>query len=158
MGFIYIYLSLSLFQESLLSSFIALSIHTFGRGCMLHPKLFFYHPALLCHSILLGKDYSTLNHSFGKELFLYKYNLFQESLLSSLFSIIPSWGGWLISYIFSNYCIGFSNYLHGFSIYLHGSGFLIIILVFLILCMVFLIIIVVFLIIIRVFLIILLFF
>ena len=82
----YIYI----FQESLLSSFIALSIHTFGRGCMLHPKLFFYHPALLCHSILLGKDYSTLNHSCGKELFSYIYNLFQESLLSSLFSIIPS--------------------------------------------------------------------
>ena len=52
---LYIYISLSLFQEFLLSSFIALSIHDFGRGWMLHSKLFFYHPALLCLSIRLGK-------------------------------------------------------------------------------------------------------
>ena len=43
------------FHEALLSSFIVLSMHAFGRGWMLRVKLFFYHPALLCHSILLGK-------------------------------------------------------------------------------------------------------
>ena len=53
-----------------LSSFIALSIHAFGRGWMLHAKLFFYHPALPGHSIL-RKNYSTLIHPFGRGLVLY---------------------------------------------------------------------------------------
>ena len=56
------------FQESLLSSCIALSIHAFG-GCMLHAKLFFYHPALLCHAILLVKNYSTIILPFGRGWF-----------------------------------------------------------------------------------------
>ena len=46
--YIYIYIYLFIFQEYLLSSFIALSIHAFGRGWMLHVRVFFYHPALLC--------------------------------------------------------------------------------------------------------------
>ena len=41
------YIYLYIFQETL-SSCIALSIHAFGRACMLHAQLFFYHPALLC--------------------------------------------------------------------------------------------------------------
>ena len=57
---LYIYIHIFFFQESLLSSFIALLIHAFGRGWMLHAKLFFYHPTLPCHSILLGKNYSTI--------------------------------------------------------------------------------------------------
>ena len=40
---------------------------------MLYAKLFFYHPELLCHSILLGKNYSTPTHSFGRGLVLYLY-------------------------------------------------------------------------------------
>ena len=40
---------------------------------MLHAKLFFYHPTLPCHSILLGKNDSTLIHSFDRGLILNMY-------------------------------------------------------------------------------------
>ena len=53
---------------------------------MLHVKLFFYHPALLCHSILLEKNYATLVHSFGRGLILY---LYIDICLSRISSIIP---------------------------------------------------------------------
>ena len=36
---------------------------------MFHAKLFFYHPALLCHAILLGKNYSTIILPFGRGWF-----------------------------------------------------------------------------------------
>ena len=75
--YIYIYIHIFFFQESLLSSFIALSIHAFGRGWMLHAKLFFYHPTLPCHSILLGKNYSTILPLFtplgGDWLYIYTF-------------------------------------------------------------------------------------
>ena len=72
--FIHIYIYINFFQEFLLSPLIALSIHAFGRGWMLHAKLFFYHPALLCHSRLLGrKNYPTLIHPFDRELILYTF-------------------------------------------------------------------------------------
>ena len=48
----------------------------FWEGVRLHAKLFFYHPAWPCHSILLGKilkNSSTLIHSFGRGLILYIY-------------------------------------------------------------------------------------
>ena len=41
----------------------------FWGGCMLHAKLFFYHPALLCHAILLVKNYSTIILPFGRGWF-----------------------------------------------------------------------------------------
>ena len=82
--YIYIYTYRYFFQEILLSSFIALSKNAFGRGWMLHAKLFFYHPTLPCHSILLGKNYSILIHSFGRGLILY----IPAFLLSRIYSII----------------------------------------------------------------------
>ena len=45
----------SVFSKDSSIILIALSIHAFGRGWLLHVKLFFYHPTLLCHSMLLGK-------------------------------------------------------------------------------------------------------
>ena len=56
---------------------------------MLHVKLFFYLPVLLCHFILLRENYSTVIHSFGRGLILFIYihiNFFQ-SLLSSFMSL-----------------------------------------------------------------------
>ena len=40
---------------------------------MLHVKLFVYHPALLCFSMLLGNNYSTLIHSFDRVLIRIDY-------------------------------------------------------------------------------------
>ena len=68
----------------LLSFFIALSIHAFGRGRMLHVKLFFCHPALL----ISKKKYSTLIHSFGKGLILVQIFAYISIFLSRTSSII----------------------------------------------------------------------
>ena len=59
----------------------ALSIHAFGRGCMLYAQLFFYHPALLCHSILLGKTMLPLFTPLGGvwfyiHIYIYVYIFF----------------------------------------------------------------------------------
>ena len=40
---------------------------------MLHAKLFIYYPAMPCHSIMPGKNSSTLIHPFGRGLILYIY-------------------------------------------------------------------------------------
>ena len=40
------------------------------------PNFSFYHPALPCHSMLLGKNYSTLIHSLDRGLVLYIYIYF----------------------------------------------------------------------------------
>ena len=51
-------------------------------------QFFFFHPALLCYSMLLGKNYSTLIHSFGRGLILYLY-IHIHIFLSRIFSITP---------------------------------------------------------------------
>ena len=43
----------------------------FWEGVDVACKLFFYHPTLLCYSMLLGKNYSTLIHSFDRGLIIY---------------------------------------------------------------------------------------
>ena len=63
----------------------ALSIHAFGRGWMLYAKLFFYHPALLCHSILLGKTTLPLFTPLGGDWFyIYIYTYFFLSRISPI--------------------------------------------------------------------------
>ena len=61
--------------------FIALSMHAFGRGWMLHAQLFFYYPALLCLSNYYNK-HSTLIDSFGRgwvlHTFIYTYISFRN--------------------------------------------------------------------------------
>ena len=49
-------------------------------------SVLFFHAALLCYSMLLGKNYSTLIHSFGRRLILY---LYIDLFLSRISSIIP---------------------------------------------------------------------
>ena len=40
----------------------------------MHVKLFVYHPTLLCYSMLLGNNYSTLIHSFDRGFIIYIYS------------------------------------------------------------------------------------
>ena len=83
--YIYIYIyTYFFFQESLLSSFIALSIHAFGRGWMFYAKLFFYHPTLPCHSILLGKTTLPLFILLGGDWFYKKIYIFFLSRISPI--------------------------------------------------------------------------
>ena len=44
---------------------------------------FFYHPALLCHSMLLGKCHATFIHSFGKGFIFHIFSFFSSILPSS---------------------------------------------------------------------------
>ena len=67
---IYIPIFLSRISSIILHCFIH---HAFGSGWMLHAKLVFYHPALLCHSILLGKTTQTLFTTWEGIDFIYIY-------------------------------------------------------------------------------------
>ena len=64
---------------------MVLSIHAFGRGWMLHVKLFFYSSCIALSFHTTRKNCSTLIHSFGRGLILY---LYIHTFLSRIPSII----------------------------------------------------------------------
>ena len=64
---------------------MVLSIHAFGRGWMLHVKLFFYSSCIALSFHTTRKSCSTLIHSFGRGLIL---NLYIHTFLSRIPSII----------------------------------------------------------------------
>ena len=101
------------------SIILVLSIHAFGKRWMLHITLFFYRPALLYHSILLGKTTLPLFTPLGGDslyIFLYKQisfnNLFyhpsclshSKFLKNAIRPLIPFWRDWLLIYFTSFFC------------------------------------------------------
>ena len=66
----------------------------------MHVKLFVYHPTLLCYSMLLGNNYSTLIHSFDRGFIIYIYTL-PFHTLETCYSTIRSLLKGLISLYFT---------------------------------------------------------
>ena len=97
-----------------LSSFIALPIHTFRRGRMLHVKLFLCHPSLLCHSVV---QENTLSHSLVLEGIDFMFSRISSLILHA--SPIPYFRKMLFHHPILSEGIEFSVSFH--SLFCHPS-------------------------------------